>query len=273
MITTVLLEDEVNYLLIDEEDYDLVNEYVWVLCKNSDNTYRIHARGHRGLTIHELIMTNMPLECFPDDDAVEATDDLRIIHLDNSIFNNTRANLKLVPRSCASRFCQKHRSKYSPYTGTHYDARNDAWGSSICIDYKVVWLGTYDTAEDAARSYDRGLIRLKPGCSNGLLNFPTEREARLKEIAEGIDNKRKKTQRSRKRTGASASKYRGVALTPRKDCCRYLAQIKYNKKTLYLGTFDVEEDAGRAYDVKAKELYGDCALLNFPEEDGKVEPC
>ena len=41
------------------------------------------------------------------------------------------------------------------------------------------------------------------------------------------------------------------------------AAISINKKRTYLGTFTCEEDAAKAYDVKAKELFGEFASLNF----------
>jgi len=44
------------------------------------------------------------------------------------------------------------------------------------------------------------------------------------------------------------------------------AYINYDKKRHYLGTFATAEEAARAYNLKAKELHGEFARLNFPNE-------
>lgn len=43
---------------------------------------------------------------------------------------------------------------------------------------------------------------------------------------------------------------------------QWQAQIKFNQKNIYLGYFNLEIDAAKAYNQKAKELFGEFALLN-----------
>jgi len=65
-----------------------------------------------------------------------------------------------------------------------------------------------------------------------------------------------------------ASKYIGVQKGRRK---KWKSQIVYKKKIYYLGEFDDEKDAARAYNNKALELYGTTARLNIIEEDENNE--
>ena len=44
---------------------------------------------------------------------------------------------------------------------------------------------------------------------------------------------------------------------------KWKAQIKIDGKNQYLGTFIFEKEAAMAYDLKAQEVYGEFALLNF----------
>lgn len=62
----------------------------------------------------------------------------------------------------------------------------------------------------------------------------------------------------------SVSRYKGVGLEKRTG--RWFARMKIAGKHTYLGSFVTEEEAARAYDAKAREVHGEFARLNFPEE-------
>ena len=68
---------------------------------------------------------------------------------------------------------------------------------------------------------------------------------------------------ARKRYGCT-SKYKGVSWN--KSARKWQARIAYKRKWTFIGYFDDELSAAKAYDVKARELFGDFAYLNFPDE-------
>jgi len=69
---------------------------------------------------------------------------------------------------------------------------------------------------------------------------------------------------ARKQLGNFSSKYKGVSFTKRTR--RWKAKISYKGKNIYLGCFDNEHSAAKAYDKKAAELFGEYAHFNLPDE-------
>jgi len=60
------------------------------------------------------------------------------------------------------------------------------------------------------------------------------------------------------------SKYKGVHWS--KSNNKWVTAITFREKYLYLGSFNDQIDAAKAYDKKAAELFGEFAYLNFPEK-------
>lgn len=66
----------------------------------------------------------------------------------------------------------------------------------------------------------------------------------------------------RKGTTKTASKYKGVHSSGKKQN-PWRASIKHEDTFISIGNFATEEDAARAYDKRALELFGEFACLNF----------
>jgi hypothetical protein len=65
----------------------------------------------------------------------------------------------------------------------------------------------------------------------------------------------------------TTSKYKGVFLCRTRG--RFVAQLGHNGKRIRLGYFDTEDEAARAYNMKAAELFGEFAYLNPIPEIGE----
>lgn len=67
---------------------------------------------------------------------------------------------------------------------------------------------------------------------------------------------------SRNRRPNAGKTYKGISPSGR----RWRARIRCNGKNLHLGTFDTPEEAARAYDAAASDLFGEFASLNLPPQ-------
>jgi hypothetical protein len=89
-----------------------------------------------------------------------------------------------------------------------------------------------------------------------------------------LDNRRKNirsasaTQNAgnREKRSDNTSGYKGVHW--RKDRAMWIVAVNCERKRYYVGAFPADQlvEAARAYDVKAREVFGKFAKLNFPEE-------
>ena len=71
-------------------------------------------------------------------------------------------------------------------------------------------------------------------------------------------------QHNRRKQRNASSIYKGVSYS--KPARRWKACLDCGKERFYLGYFDTEVEAARAYDCKAVEVFGEYARPNFPEE-------
>ena len=75
--------------------------------------------------------------------------------------------------------------------------------------------------------------------------------------------KNKENQANRQVHTKKTSQYKGVYVRWNKRKKKWVSMIKHNYKNLYLGSYDSEVKAAKAYDKTAIELFGEFACLNF----------
>lgn len=120
--------------------------------------------------------------------------------------------------------------------------------------------------------------RIYPLLHRFILNAPAGRKVDHKN-RDGLDCRRENLRfattsqnaMNMRRSRSSSSPFKGVSFVNRSLSKPWRAQIKINGKAIHLHLHTTAEGAARAYDAKAKELFGEFARLNFPEEGTEIQ--
>jgi hypothetical protein len=134
-------------ILVDDEDFEYLNQYKWHLKNNKHLFYsraRIGIRGNKKIILmHRLIMN--------------AQKGQMIDHIDGNGLNNQRSNLRFCTYNENNKNRKSETGTTSKYLGV-YLAEGKYWTAQIRINGKTTYLGVFKTEIEAAIIYNKAAI-------------------------------------------------------------------------------------------------------------------
>jgi len=251
------------HVLIDKEDLPLVDRVTWRIDKSpSKPRYGPYVMGYdtelkKDVKLHRLILNAPP--------------GTPVDHINRDGLDNRKQNLRLVSHSQN----QSNRThNYSNKVGLKGVWIQKSGKFSARLSRRIptkqeFTAGPFTAPEEAAHAYN--MLAIKHLDEEYILLNDTDNYVRTPAVLEAIKKQsiplRRKLQgrRKNKATGFYGVYYRpaGSHKTSRDT---YEARFAYDGVKYYAGTYDTAEEAARAYDIKIKELCGQRAVLNFPED-------
>lgn len=137
------------YTLVDDEDYDVLNNFKWYPHKDHAGATYVNRQERRAdgkqyiIIMHRVIM-NCPKGIFVD-------------HINHDTLDNRKENLRICSVA-QNQYNKKKTRGTSKYKGVSRAGKK--WKSQVAKDYKIHYIGTFETEEKAAEAYNKKALNL-----------------------------------------------------------------------------------------------------------------
>lgn len=153
--------------LIDADASPRISEFSWIAVKSRYTHYargsRLHECGRYNVYLHHLVL-GVPASTLVD-------------HINRDGLDNTKVNLRIVNFGENMSNRRLFSSNTSGFHGVdRVGAKKDRWRAKINHNNRKISLGTFATAEEAARAFDAAAYTLRG--EHAALNFPHEHAGR-----------------------------------------------------------------------------------------------
>jgi hypothetical protein len=228
--------------LIDEEDASRVNEYRWHTNRDGYAITNIWYEGKRtSISMHRYIMG-----CVPRDKK-------EIDHISGNKLDNRKENLRFVEHIHNTWNTSRKKTSNCKYKGVT-TTKDKRFASQIMVKGKTIFLGHYKDEVQCAKIYDVASALFHGEFAK--FNFPEEppTEEEKQQLQLWLENPLCSTNKSG---------YLGVSYHSTRKW--WIGAITVKGKSYKLTPCKTAIEAAVARDIKAFELLGDKAKLNFPD--------
>ena len=147
MTKKIYLTNNKGVALVDDEDYDWLNQYKWHI----DNigyakmSYKIN-KINKTIRMHQLLIykpTGMQTD-----------------HINGNKLNNQKENLRIVTQQQNQMNKIKRKNMTSKYKGVSWFGESNKWRADIMLNKKQYYLGLFNNEIDAAKAYNKRALEL-----------------------------------------------------------------------------------------------------------------
>lgn len=221
--------------IVDDVDFLRLNEHIW----NEVDGYAVR---------WSKLPNGRNVKIYMHRDVLNFPRGFDVDHINGNKLDNRKDNLRVVTKQQNQFNRGAIKGSTSKYKGVSWFAKDGLWRASIRIDKKQRHIGLFHTEAEAAGAY------------NAMAILHHGEYARLNEVPTIDDWMERRAFKIKGR-----SKFRGVSL--HKAPNKWRASISFKGRRIYIGIYDSEVEAAKAYNKKALELLGDKATLNCVLED------
>lgn len=133
------------FALVDDEDFEYLNQFKWCAVKGSNTYYAIKSGYNKGknpqIKMHRLISKLNDSNILCD-------------HKDNNGLNNQKENLRISNKSQNGMNRGPQKNGTSKYKGVSWFAKANKWMAKITLNRKQIYIGYFEDITDAAKAYD-----------------------------------------------------------------------------------------------------------------------
>ena len=137
------------YALVDDCDYEYLNQWKWRIQKNGRTFYVIRnsrkdeCKTRISISMHRIILQRTGIEF------------KQVDHIDGNGLNNCRLNLRAATQQENSYNQSKQKHNTSGYKGVFWHEKSQKWYVQIRFNGSTIHLGLFNSKIEAARVYNQ----------------------------------------------------------------------------------------------------------------------